>query len=309
VLKLIFGIVSMILGIFGAGSMVYSHDGHSPQEAISGDHFIIVSRVDSPSPQEIKGFLEKTWQRFHDLFGVDPPTVQVVLNPGGGLQSGGSRADQGIKEQGGQDTGSLQGKPVMAWTVSEGETLDSQGFNDLSHEIAHIYFLDLMGNPQGVHQPHAWLHEAVACFHEGEQFIRNREEWIQRHLSDFIPLLKLFSMKNPVKVNPMVELTVSLQKRLAKGEITVSELNRQISEYASQNAEAIARSGALNMTYYSQALSLFQYLLAKEGKTFIRSMVKRLREDQEMGEIIGETDHYPHGVETVEEGWLDWVKG
>ena len=196
----------------------------------------------------------------------------------------------------------------MAWTVSEGETLDSQGFNDLSHEIAHIYFLELMENSQGLHQSHAWLHEAVACFHEGEQFIRNREQWIKGHLSDFIPLQKLFSMKNPVKINPMVELTVSLQKRLAKGEITVSELNRQVSEYASRNAEAIARSGALNMTYYSQALSVFQYLLAKEGKTFIRLMVKGLREGQKMVEIIGQSENYPQGIETLEERWLGWVK-
>ena len=86
-------------------------------------------------------------------------------------------------------------------------------------------------------------------------------------------------------------------------------MNRQISEYASGNAEAIARSGALNMTYYSQALSVFQYLLAKEGKTFIASMVKRLREGQEMGEIIGQSEHYPQGVETLEGRWLDWVKG
>ena len=112
-LKLIFGMLSIFLGFLMAGSMVHSHDRHLPQKASSGDHFIIISRVDSPSLQEIKGFLEKTWQRFHELFGVDPPTVQVVLNPGGGLHSGGSWADHGIKGQGGQDTASFKGKPVM----------------------------------------------------------------------------------------------------------------------------------------------------------------------------------------------------
>ena len=36
--------------------------------------------------------------------------------------------------------------------------------------------------------------------------------------------------------------------------------------------------------------------------------MKRFWEGQEMGEIIGESDPYPKGIEPLEERWLDWVK-
>jgi hypothetical protein len=265
-------------------------------------HFNIETNVQSPSPSEIELFLEKTWDKFQDLFGVQPPTVKVVFQSGGGSASAGSRVDQGerVVPEGAQ--------PIMAWGVFEGEVLTSQGFNDLSHEIAHIYFLQLMGNPQGLHQPHAWLHEAVACFHEGKTFIENRNHWMREHLGEYIPLRELFTMKNPVKTNPMVELTVRLHEKLAKGEINVIDLNRQISEYATQHSQELAQPGKTNMTFYSESLSVFSFLLEKEGRDFVRSMVQDLRTGKEMGDVIQRADHFKGGVETLEKEWVRWVK-
>ena len=262
------------------------------------DHFRVVSNAKKPSPEEIATDLEATWRTFRDLFGVEPAAVEVVITVTSG--GGGSSADAG--------TESPAGGPAhrIAWTIAEGEPLDSQRFSDLSHEIAHIYFLEYM-HAGGLHQAHAWLHEAVACHHEKEPSRRHRLQWMRDHLQERIPLATLFTMKNPVKQSPLVELTVQLHEKLARGEITVDELNRQISGYASSHAEELSRNGIRNMTYYAESLSLFEFLLQTEGKTFIREMCQALRRGTSMDEIVRRRKAYPNGLSQLEDAWVAWV--
>ena len=262
------------------------------------DHFRVVSNAKKPSPEEIATDLEATWRTFRDLFGVEPAAVEVVITVTSG--GGGSSADAG--------TESPAGGPAhrIAWTIAEGEPLDSQRFSDLSHEIAHIYFLEYM-HAGGLHQAHAWLHEAVACHHEKEPSRRHRLQWMRDHLQERIPLATLFTMKNPVKQSPLVELTVQLHEKLARGEITVDELNRQISAYASSHAEELSRNGIRNMTYYAESLSLFEFLLQTEGKTFIREMCQALRRGTSMDEIVRRRKAYPNGLSQLEDAWMAWV--
>jgi hypothetical protein len=264
----------------------------------TGSHFVVSSTAKSPTPAEIAAHLERTWQTFSDLFGVEPAPVRVVVSVTSGGAQATARADQGSAPSG----------RTMAWSVAEGEDLESQGFSDLSHEIAHIYFLDLMGNPQGHHQPHAWLHEAVACYHESPSFVAAREKWIRERLAERIPLAQLFEMKNPVKENPLVELTVDLHGKLARGEISVVEMNSQISAWASSHARELMEAGIRNMTYYAESLSVLQFLLAREGKPFVRAMSQRLREGARMEEILGDLPQHPGGVASVEGEWVRWVE-
>jgi hypothetical protein len=264
----------------------------------SASHFVVSSTARSPSPEEIATHLERTWQVFADLFAVEPATVRVVVSVASGGAQATARADQG---------GPSAGRTI-AWSITEGEDLAGQGFSDLSHEIAHIYFLEVMGNPQGHHQPDAWLHEAVACYHESPGFVANREKWMREHLAERIPLADLFEMKNPVKENPLVELTVDLHGKLARGEITVTEMNERISSWASGHAQELAQAGIRNMTYYAESLSVFQFLLAREGKPFVRAMAKRLREGTRMEEIVRGLRHDPHGIASLEEEWVQWVQ-
>ena len=263
------------------------------------DHFRVVSNAKKPSPEEIATDLEATWRTFRDLFGVEPAAVEVVITVTSG--GGGSSADAG--------TESPAGGPAhrIAWTIAEGEPLDSQRFSDLSHEIAHIYFLEYM-HAGGLHQAHASLHEAVACHHEKEPSRRHRLQWMRDHLQERIPLATLFTMKNPVKQSPLVELTVQLHEKLARGEITVDELNRQISAYASSHAEELSRNGIRNMTYYAESLSLFEFLLETEGKTFIREMCQALRRGTSMDEIVRRRKAYPNGLSQLEDAWVAWVR-
>ena len=263
------------------------------------DHFRVISNAKKPSPEEIATDLEATWRTFRDLFGVEPAAVEVVITVTSG--GGGSSADAG--------TESPAGGPAhrIAWTIAEGEPLDSQRFSDLSHEIAHIYFLEYM-HAGGLHQAHAWLHEAVACHHEKEPSRRHRLQWMRDHLQERIPLATLFTMKNPVKQSPLVELTVQLHEKLARGEITVDELNRQISAYASSHAEELSRNGIRNMTYYAESLSLFEFLLQTEGKTFIREMCQALRRGTSMDEIVRRRKAYPNGLSQLEDAWVAWVR-
>ena len=196
----------------------------------------------------------------------------------------------------------------MAWTVTEGEDLHGQGFSDLSHEIAHLYFLDLMGNPEGLHQPHAWLHEAVACWHESPRFLAGREAWIRERLHERTPLAQLFEMRNPVKEQPLVDLTVKLHGRLARGEIDVVEMNRQINAWASSQSEQLLAAGARNMTWYAQSLSVLEFLVEREGRAFVRHMAKQLREGARMEDLLAQRPHGSGGLGAFEAQWIDWVE-
>jgi hypothetical protein len=265
---------------------------------MSSPHFTVVSNAESPSPSEIAAQLEATWQRFHDLFGVDPPHVRVVLSTSSGGAQAVSRADQG---------GS--GGAVIAWTIREGEDLAGQGFSDLSHEIAHIYLLELMGNPGGLHQSHAWLHEAVACHHESPSFAAERGRWIRERVAERIPLGELFEMKNPVKQSPLVELTVQLHGQLARGEIDAAEMNQRIHRYASEHSGDLVEAGKRNMTYYAESLSVFRFLLERQGRTWVQTMVRRLRDGDEMAEILSGTPALASGTAALEEAWVAWLAG
>src|SRR5437667_9510779 len=134
------------------------------------DHFRVVSTAKNPSPEAIAADLEATWQTSHDLFGVDPPTVEVVITVTSG--GGGSSADAG--------TESTAGGPAhrIAWTIAEGDPLDSQRFRDLAHGIAHIYFLADM-HARGLRQAHAWPHEAVTCRPEEQPSRPHRPRWMR----------------------------------------------------------------------------------------------------------------------------------
>jgi hypothetical protein len=261
------------------------------------EHFRIVSSVTSPAAPNVAARLERTWRTFRDLFDVEPAPVTVVLAAGDATAV--SQADQ-------------QRAPAtphtIAWTIAEGEDLEGQGLSDLSHEIAHMYFLDVMGNPTGLHQEHAWLHEAVACHHEGERFAAGRETWIRERLAERFPLAELFTMRNPVKVNPLVGLTAELHGKLARGEITVAELNAQIGAYAAAHATELAQAGVRNMTYYAQSLSVFRFLLATKGPSFVRAMAQRLKDGGTMDEVLRREGGYPGGPRALEEAWVSWVR-
>jgi hypothetical protein len=261
------------------------------------EHFRVVSSVTSPTAADVAARLERTWRIFRDLFDVEPAPVTVVLAAGG--TAGASQADQAR----------APATPhTIAWSITEGEDLEGQGLSDLSHEIAHMYFLDVMGNPTGLHQEHAWLHEAVACHHEGERLATARETWIRERLAERVPLAELFTMRNPVKVNPLVELTAELHGKLARGEITVAELNARVGAYAAAHATELAEAGARNMTYYAQSLSVFRFLVETKGAPFVRTMARRLRDGGTMDEFLRREGGYPDGAQALEEAWVGWVR-
>jgi hypothetical protein len=165
-----------------------------------------------------------------------------------------------------------------------------------------------MEDKGGMHQDHAWLHEAVSCYNEREPYRKNREQRARDHVKDRIPFEQLFTMKNPVKETPLVELTVKLHEKLARGEINVAEVNRQISEFATTHGAELAQAGIRNMTYYSQSLSIFEFLLKTEGREFIRTMCLQLKQGKSMADIIAGLKAYPKGIPQFEEAWVAWVQ-
>jgi hypothetical protein len=263
-------------------------------------HFSIVSSAKEPTPDQIAGYLEQAWQTFHDVLGVNPATVKVVISLTSGSGAPSSQSDQ--------DRPAGAPEHQIAWAMKEGEALSSQSFSDLSHEITHIYFIDYMEDKGGMHQGHAWLHEAVACYSERDPYRKNREQWARDHINDRIPVEQLFTMKNPQKENPLVELTVKLHEKLARGEIEVAELNRQISEFAMTHGAELAQAGIRNMTYYSESLSIFEFLLETEGKEFIRAMCQQLKKGKSVAEIIRGLKAYPKGLPQFEQAWMAWVQ-
>lgn len=266
----------------------------------AASHFTVVFNGKDPSPAKIAGQLERTWEIFHDLFGVEPAPVRVIITAVSGTAPG-SSADR-------QSSTAAPPQHEIAWAIKEGEDLSGQTFSDLSHEITHIYFIDYMEDKGGLHQSNAWLHEAAAIRSELDPFRKNRETWIREHIKERIPLELLFTMKNPQKQNPLVELTVKLHEKLAKGEITAEELNRQISDFAQTHAEELSQAGIRNMTYYSESFSIFKFLLDTEGKEFIRRMSLALKNGKTMVEIIRGLKTYPKGIPQLEQAWADRVE-
>lgn len=292
--------------VFLSAVLILSTTGLLPRTAQgeTSPNFIIISDVRTPSPSQIAEHLEKSWRKFHDLFGVSPGPVRVRISVAAGAAPP-SSADP----QGGASGERSQAIPEISWMIKEKEPLDSQSFSDLSHEITHIYFINYMEDQGGFHQENAWLHEAVAIYSESDPFRKNREDWIRDRLAERIPLVKLFSMKNPQKENPLVELIAQLNDKLHKGEIKVEEMHRRIAEYTSTHAEDMTRAGIRNMTYYSESFSLFNFLLQTRGKIFIRDLAQALKKGETLEAYLKEKQPDAGGIPKLEEEWVAWVRG
>jgi hypothetical protein len=93
-------------------------------------------------------------------------------------------------------------------------------------------------------------------------------------------------MRNPVKEQPLVDLTVELHGRLARCAIDVVEMNRQINAWASSQSEQLLAAGVRNnMTWYAQSLSVLEFLLEREGRAFVRQLAEQLREGARMEDL------------------------
>src|SRR5215475_4270136 len=207
-------------------------DGSTPKgtQNMTKGHFVVVSSARKPAPGEIAAYLEPAWQTFHDVFGVDPAVVKVNVSVTAGAGAPPSQADP--------DRSGGAPAHEIAWAIKEDEALSSQRFSDLSHEITHIYFIDYMEDKGRMHQDHAWLHEAVSCYSEQDSSRKIRKQWARDHINDRTPFEQFFTMKNPLKEGPLVELTVKLTEKLNRREITATEMTQQIASMAAvQSAE------------------------------------------------------------------------
>jgi hypothetical protein len=115
-------------------------------------------------------------------------------------------------------------------------------------------------------------------------------------------------MRNPVKEQPLVDLTVKLHGRLARGEIDVVEMNRQITAWASSQSEQLLAAGARNMTWYAQSLSILEFILEREGRAFVRQLAEQLRGGARMEDLLAQRPHGSGGLGAFEAQWTDWVE-
>src|SRR5262245_7063524 len=102
-------------------------DGSTPEEEAQNmpkGHFVVVSSASKPAPGEIAAHLEPAWQTFHDVFGVDPAIVKVVVSVTAGAGAPASQADP--DRSGGAPAHEL------AWAIKEDEALSSQTFSELA---------------------------------------------------------------------------------------------------------------------------------------------------------------------------------
>src|SRR5689334_6777337 len=74
-------------------------------------HFVVESSAKKPSPDEIADYLEQAWQTFHDVFGVNPAPVKVVISLTSGSGAPSSQSDQE------RPAGSPEHQ--MAWAIKE----------------------------------------------------------------------------------------------------------------------------------------------------------------------------------------------
>ena len=78
------GVVMLTMAGLALPPDAFAGEASAEGQMATGSHFVVVSSVESPSPDEILDHLERTWRTFLDLFGVEPSGVRVVLSMASG---------------------------------------------------------------------------------------------------------------------------------------------------------------------------------------------------------------------------------
>ena len=260
-------------------------------------NYVIVAPKQSVLPLR-QAQLEWSARVFETLMGMRPPRGRVVLtdSPTGSAVSAAGDAAALV------NTVPLSPQPPAAdgsvwnlsWYLSErGAGGRGPTFSALTHEAAHLQLIYTVNfdvseklkaafNGYGSFLPD-WLDEAVAVFHESDSLKLGRR--IRFNPREIIPLKTFFTMSHPgTSESPQVIRIEAKTAEEARKKLAMFKSSQQPALQAT--AEALKSGGASVDLFYSQALAVIEYLIARGGLPFFRFVLVEQCDAKSFDEIL-----------------------
>jgi hypothetical protein len=142
-----------------------------------------------------------------------------------------------------------------------------------------------------------WFDEAVATLCEFPALQANRRARLLDSLDQRIPLAELFTMAHPVAASEreMIERAMKQMGGGAKPGMLVLR------------GEGALLSNRARM-FYAESLTLAQFMIAREGPRFIRTIAEGLALQASMADILRDAEHLPHDPAALEAEWVAWLR-
>lgn len=195
----------------------------------------------------------------------------------------------------------LNGGEVSGTAVDRehgGDLLQQFVAHEACHTWFHAYIEGMLSGSQraraitlstGAHYGHPavpdWFDEAVAMLCERPDQQQRRRGYMRRHLDERIPLAEFFSMSHPV----------------AEGRAATTG-----SEAAEGRRRSMMQTPRGHL-FYSQALSVVEFLAEREGPAFVGQLARQLAHGRLMSEVLKEARRVPQEVAQLDVEWRAWV--
>jgi hypothetical protein len=181
--------------------------------------------------------------------------------------------------------------------------------NPLAHEACHVFMAALadrtwgeLAGGRGAYGHNAmsdWLDESAATLCESPEGRAIRRRHLRASLDRLIPLRELERMEHPLAATHVLEL----------------RQGRQAAEYRVEvNSDEGARKRVLatnTLLFYSQALSLGEFIAERGGPSALPSLVRPLSGGRTLGESLHEVRRtapdLPSTLAELEAEWLQWL--
>ena len=264
---------------------------------VTSTNYVIVG-PSAEGMEQRQAQLEWSARVFETLLGVRPPRGRVVVSdaPVGSVVS--MNGDTAalintipLTPQPPAADGSLWN---LSWFANE-RTGNGRGpkFTAITHEAAHLQLVMTVNfhasdalkasfNGYGSFLPD-WLDEAVAVFHESDTLKRARRE--RYNPAARIPLKNFFVMSHPGTPSSPQVLTIDAK--------TPEEARKKFTAFKQSQHAALKRTvdslkadAASVDLYYSQALAVIEYLIARGGLPFFRYVVIEQNSGKSFDEIL-----------------------
>ena len=264
---------------------------------VASTNYVIIGPSADIMPQR-RAQLEWSARVFETLMGVRPPRGRVLLtdSPSGSAISMSGEAAALVNAI------PLTPQPPAAdgtvWNLSwfaNDRMRSGRGptFSALTHEAAHIQLVMTVNfhasdelkaafNGYGSFLPD-WLDEAVAVFHEPDSLKQSRRERFDP--SERIPLKNFFTMNHPATPPSQQVLTIEAKTpEEARKKFAAFKQNQRAA--LQQTVESLKADAVSVDLFYSQALAVIEYLIARGGLPFFRFLLVEQNSAKSIDQVL-----------------------
>lgn len=252
----------------------------------------------------VNGTPVSTVADFGTAFDAVPVGGSVKLD----VERGGKTMTAEIKKPAATSNAMVQVNPAGGVRAGAGQLGEAHA---LSHEACHMFLITLTDRRLGIDHDAAgtavtqasyghpsipdWFDEATATLCEYPALQQQRRDALWKNLDSRIPLAELFTMEHPVW-------------KMIRG------MRKADSSTAVKTGGAVVQQlripggmGGQAPMFYAEALSVAQFLAAKEGDGFIGKVADGLMHGRTMPEILRGAKSVPADVAALDAAWQAWA--